>query len=75
MRTTEAEESETVVQREVGGRRQEGVPCVPSDRQSSKKTPLLVDEIDVKDLKKKIKQKQLLRASGNLKPFVAKETS
>jgi hypothetical protein len=34
MRTTEAEESETVVQREVGGRRQEGVPCVPSDRQS-----------------------------------------
>jgi hypothetical protein len=35
----------------------------------SKKTPLLVDEIDVKDLKKKIKQKQLLRASGNLKPF------
>jgi hypothetical protein len=28
-----------------------------------------VDEIDVKDLKKKIKQKQLLRASGNLKPF------
>jgi hypothetical protein len=41
----------------------------------SKKTPLLVDEIDVKDLKKKIKQKQSLRASGNLKPFVAKETS
>jgi hypothetical protein len=63
-----------VVQREVGGRRQEGVPCVPSD-QSLQEDSALVDEIDVKDLKKKIKQKQLLRASGNLKPFVAKETS
>lgn len=40
----------------------------------SKKTPLLVSEIDAKDLKAKIKQKQTLRADGNLKPFVAKKT-
>lgn len=40
----------------------------------SKKTPLLVSEIDPKDLKAKIKQKQKLRADGNLKPFVAKRS-
>lgn len=39
----------------------------------SKKTPLLKKEIDEKDMKKQIKQKQKLKSDGNLKPFKAKK--
>jgi hypothetical protein len=39
----------------------------------SKKTPLLASEIDPKDLKKKISQKQKIKSSKNLKPFKAKK--
>ena len=39
----------------------------------SKKTPLLVSEIDPKDLKVKIKDKQKIKDHGNLQPFIAKK--
>lgn len=38
----------------------------------SKKTPLLASEIDPKDLKKKIKQKQIIKGKSNLDPFKKK---
>jgi hypothetical protein len=38
----------------------------------SKETPLLASEIDEKDLKKKIKEKQKIKGEKNLKPFKKK---
>jgi hypothetical protein len=35
----------------------------------NKKTPLTVDEIDTSNLKKQIKQKQVIRGNKNLSPF------
>lgn len=38
----------------------------------TKETPLTVKEIDKKDLKKKIKEKQIIKGEKNLKPFKKK---
>lgn len=52
--------------KDIGGK---NYPVYRPTKRISKKTPLLVSEIDSKDLKKKIKQKQIIKEKGNLQPF------
>ena len=52
----------------------ESYPVYRPTKRVSKETPLLMSEIDPEDLKEKIKQKQLIRGTANLKPFRKKGT-
>lgn len=47
-------------------------PVYRPTKKVNEKTPLLVSEIDKKDLLKKIKEKQKIKGSKNLKPFKPK---
>jgi hypothetical protein len=50
----------------------EGYPTYRPTKRINNKTPLTVDEIDKKNLKKQIKLKQIIKGDKNLKPFIPK---
>lgn len=49
-----------------------GYPVFRPTKKITKETPLLVSEIDKKNLKKQIELKQKIKGSKNLKPFKKK---
>ncbi len=50
-----------------------GYPVFRPTKRINKNTPLLVSEIDSKDLKKKIEKKQIIKGSKNLNKFKKKD--
>ena len=49
-----------------------GYPVYRPTKRVNKNTPLLVSEIDPKNLKKQIKLKQKIKGNSNLPPFIEK---